>query len=615
MKKIFALIIILLFSVHYFFLYGSQEDSLLNLSESAYGIKKLETLHKLQQLFLYETKDNHYNNLLLEEAILQRNIQYQSIALSNKVAYHYRFFDTDSIFHYAEIAENFTNRYNLIRDRFLIKELVVRRYLEQGHFSLGLKKAHDMNEEASKTNNIDARIASLIALSEAYRAMDHPDEAIQYMTEALAYDKINPTREETPYKRQECYSGIILAYKKAKDYDQVLIYCDSLRLENQNIKKRHPTFNLYDFEMGYLLYSAEALIYTGKLEEANRRINEADGLLNKEGVSFFHYLLNAAKAHYYTKIEDWDNAWLYYDTAYNFCIENQLENETRDLLKFKSSLLSRLNKYEEAVTAYKELSQHIDSVNRERFLYEINELRISYEVDKKETQIAQQEEKIHLRTQYIIFLAIFAVLLLIALFFILKYSKEITKKNHLLFNHNKELTQTKMQLLAFKESIQQRMGKTNDSNGNHEDLYEKVELFMTTNIPYVNSEYGRRNLITDMNTNEVYLAKAIREAMNMTIQEYINFWRTEHSKYLLLKDMNQTIEAVAMDSGFTSLRNFYRLFKDAYGMSPSQFRNYVRDNTIKNEKNEADGVTKENEVNEINEIENKYFLFFNQNLR
>lgn len=113
-----------------------------------------------------------------------------------------------------------------------------------------------------------------------------------------------------------------------------------------------------------------------------------------------------------------------------------------------------------------------------------------------------------------------------------------------------------------------------------EKLFFKVEEFLNTERPYIRSDYGRKELVSDMLTNDVYLARAVKKGSGMTIHEYLNKKRIDHAKKLLLKNINMTIEAVASDSGFASLRNFYRLFKEASGMSPAQFRSYIKESCV-----------------------------------
>jgi AraC-like DNA-binding protein len=278
-------------------------------------------------------------------------------------------------------------------------------------------------------------------------------------------------------------------------------------------------------------------------------------------------------------MKDYEKEKYFFQVAYSYSVKNHFDKYTKSLLKLHAKTLTAQGLYAEANRFYQKLQAHTDSINHEQFYYEINQLRMDYELDKREDEITQQKRELDLRRSFNIMLIGLSCLLFFAIWVIGNNLKSIRSKNFHLFNQIKELTQTKIELLAFKDTMRIKMDPVLSVVSDlHNTLFERVEDNMNTDKPYINSEYGRKNLISDMNTNEVYLSKAIRSATNMTIQEYINHNRIEYAKTLLLQDMSQTIEAVAMDSGFTTIRNFYRLFKDAYGMSPSEFRNYVKDN-------------------------------------
>ncbi|MDL2222485.1 helix-turn-helix domain-containing protein [Bacteroidales bacterium OttesenSCG-928-M11] len=106
----------------------------------------------------------------------------------------------------------------------------------------------------------------------------------------------------------------------------------------------------------------------------------------------------------------------------------------------------------------------------------------------------------------------------------------------------------------------------------NQDIFIRVKAHMEETKAYLNCEYNRKNLVRDVNTNETYLAMAIRYGADMTPHEYINNQRLEHAKKLLVDYPDYTIEQVAADSGFTTLRNFYRLYKKKYEISPAKYR-------------------------------------------
>lgn len=576
MKRKIYLWFVFMLLPHFVFSERLTESELLHLLGTQQGEGRLSTLYDLQQIFLYEPEDWHYNELLLREAQKQNNIPYVSLALRNRVAYYYRKFNSDSIFYYANIAENFALEHDQKRDWFLVKQIVIQRYLEQGCFSLGLKEAMKMSKTAQGSNNPQMEATAMEFLAKTYQSLNKPQEAIDYMKRAR--NELF-SRKDTPYKALGYYLFMSNLYEDKKDKDSIYLYADSLRLAIHEIKENHPTYNLKDYEIGSSLSLTCFYIHDKQFDKAWSQIEMTDSLIEEKECQYFVFLSNLKKMQLFYAKKDYEKMNYYYDLSYNYCRENRLERGVRHLLRLKAIALGEQGEHDGAVRGYKEMEAHIDSVNNERFLYEVNQLGMEFELDKKDDFIKQQERELKLKTQLNLVLITLFILSFIAVVIITKYLKIIKGKNKHLFSRIKELTSAKLELLQFKECVRDRVGGlTTDCSGKDNVLFERVEEFMNKEKPYVDSEYGRKNLIMDMNTNEVYLSRAIKKGINMTIQEYINSWRLECAKNILLKDTNLTIEIVAMDAGFSSIRSFYRLFKDAYGMSPAEFRNYVREN-------------------------------------
>lgn len=553
------------------------EEELVKLTVTQTGTEKLVTLYDLQQAFLYEPKDWYYNEQLLKEAEKQNNSSYVSIALRNRVAYYYRIFDSDSIFYYANIAESYAEKHNQKRDWFLVKQLIIQRYLDQGHYSLGLREAMNMSKAAQKSNDVQMEASALEFLAKAYQALGKPKEAICYLKRARK-ELLN--RRDTPYKKLGYYLLMSYLYEDDNQADSVYIYSDSLQTTIREFKEKNHTYNLKDYEIGNNLSRVYYYIKNNQLDKAWKQIEKTEKLVEESNSQYFVFLLDLKKIKYYQVKKEYEKMNICYDLAYNYCVKNSLERGIRYLLRLKAMTLGEQGLHTQAVEGYKKLENHVDSVNHERFLYEINQLGMEFELDKKEDRIKQQTKELKLKNQLTIVLTILFILSFFAIVIIFRYLKIIKNKNKYLFQQMRDLTETKSELMQFKECIRERVGVgiVTDCSDKDKLLFEKVEEFMNKEKPYINSEYGRKNLISDMNTNEVYLSRSIRKGINMTIQEYINAWRMEYAKYILLKDMNMTIETVSMDAGFSSIRNFYRLFKETYGMSPSEFRNYVKKN-------------------------------------
>ena len=79
-----------------------------------------------------------------------------------------------------------------------------------------------------------------------------------------------------------------------------------------------------------------------------------------------------------------------------------------------------------------------------------------------------------------------------------------------------------------------------------------------------------------LNVNKKYLSSHFRKEMGETITNYINKKRIRESlKYLGASDL--AISDVALRVGMYDLNYYSRVFKQIIGMTPSQYRNMMRE--------------------------------------
>lgn len=71
--------------------------------------------------------------------------------------------------------------------------------------------------------------------------------------------------------------------------------------------------------------------------------------------------------------------------------------------------------------------------------------------------------------------------------------------------------------------------------------------------------------------NKSQIRSSIQKATGLGIVAYLNNIRLELALEQLA-NTNDTIEAIADETGFGSARSFYRIFKDKYGMTPNDYR-------------------------------------------
>ena len=80
--------------------------------------------------------------------------------------------------------------------------------------------------------------------------------------------------------------------------------------------------------------------------------------------------------------------------------------------------------------------------------------------------------------------------------------------------------------------------------------------------------------------NPSYLSDTFSREMGVTLTEYVNMRRIEHSVMLLHKT-NKQIQDIASASGFSDANYFIRVFKKHYGMTPTSYRKNIGKNTQK----------------------------------
>lgn len=79
------------------------------------------------------------------------------------------------------------------------------------------------------------------------------------------------------------------------------------------------------------------------------------------------------------------------------------------------------------------------------------------------------------------------------------------------------------------------------------------------------------------------ISEIINRKSEMNFSEFVNSYRIEHVKKLLLKENDNTkVEALAYDSGFINKTNFYKIFKEKTGCTPIQFKNLAIEKMQKN---------------------------------
>lgn len=315
------------------------------------------------------------------------------------------------------------------------------------------------------------------------------------------------------------------------------------------------------------LAAAVAEIETEQYDRAGDLLREAE-ILGEGRNPVYRYKFLQIQARYFAATKQYEKA-----IASN--VENMkiltVVGDSVSLLTVElqqAELMLAAGQHKEAAELYKHLIPRKDKLRNHELSVQLDELRTIYEVDKLTL-------KNEITTNRLYFLLVSSILLLMVVILYIIYTRRLRRKNHVLFDTIVQSQRKEDKLSVIKDKVAQ------EELSGEEDLYNKLNILMQTEHLYKDQKLKRDDVVSILNTNRTYLADAIKQCCDgMTFSDFINRYRLRHAATLLSSQLDLNINEVGEKSGFPSRSTYNRLFRDFYGMSPSEFRAIAKEKLV-----------------------------------
>lgn len=98
---------------------------------------------------------------------------------------------------------------------------------------------------------------------------------------------------------------------------------------------------------------------------------------------------------------------------------------------------------------------------------------------------------------------------------------------------------------------------------------------------YLNPKLVISDVASAVGTNRTYLSNYINNTLNTNFYDYVNSYRINMARDILVSEDNYSIEKVAESCGFNSVSTFRRSFVKETGLTPTQYRKMQNDKRSK----------------------------------
>lgn len=104
------------------------------------------------------------------------------------------------------------------------------------------------------------------------------------------------------------------------------------------------------------------------------------------------------------------------------------------------------------------------------------------------------------------------------------------------------------------------------------DLLSRIISLMEERKLYLRKDLRIADVAAELGTNSTYVSACLNGQLGKSFNDFVSSYRVQYAQQLIQSHPQMPLDQVADESGFSSERSFYRIFKDVTGSSPGEWR-------------------------------------------
>ncbi len=481
-------------------------------------------------------------------------------ALNRYAALHFPDFNTDSIYHYAALAEDYARRHQQYPQLFNTLHTLALRYSNETRYAEALATTRRMADEARQVDNPRYTATALAAMGNIYWKLGHDQEAISNYAQSIAELRNYPGYEELGLT-VENYNGIARICLYLERYEDALHYLDTMRtyIDIREAAGHHDE----NFRIEDAVNSAKAYIRLDSLDAATPHYRYLKENITPHLPLSYMLHLYEVETEYQMLRGNYTEALAAADAYMEVARELELPTVITTATKTHADILMHLRRPAEAAPLYATALERYMADEHESHQRRLTEIRTLYEVDRLQMKTEQAHESLRQTRRTAVAIAIIALLLSVIAVVSTLYSRRLRRKNIRLVERIRE-----------QDRLEKAVEKLSAADPEQSPLYTRLVALMKDEQLYTNPQINRRTVAEALGTNETYLIDAIKKDSGYSFNEYITRLRLDHARNLIEQESERLMstETIAFESGFSSRSTFFRQFKDKYDMTPEEYR-------------------------------------------